>query len=282
MSSPLYYGLFSENQGNCEPETERGGATEKRGKMDSNRIAKGENVIFGTPGRRLRLRGVLHHPGTEKPAVVVGCHGLFSDGNSPKQIALAQKLNGLGIAFLRFHHRGCGASEGDFSEVTSLEGRVRDLTAAVGMLRERADIGDTVGLFGSSMGGAVCLSAAPDLDVSAVVAVAAPVRIVSDDAAMKAIERSGTAVDPAFYRRRLTFDLSGRLSRLHHILVFHGEADDIIPVANAREILRNARDPKRLILQKGGDHRISDPRHQEEFMREAVRWFDRYLPKTGR
>ncbi len=253
--------------------------------MDLNKTAGGgETVIFETPGRRLRLRGVLHHPGTGKPPVVVGCHGLFSDGDSPKQIALAERLNALGIAFFRFDHRGCGSSEGGFSEVTSLEGRVRDLTAAVGMLMERADIGEAVGLFGSSMGGAVCLSAAPDLDVATVVTVAAPVRIVSDDAAMTAIRRSGDgdAVDPAFYQRRLTFDLSGRLSRLHHILVFHGEADDIIPLANAHEIIRNAGDPKRLILQKGGDHRISDPIHQEEFMREAVRWFDRYLRKTGR
>lgn len=253
--------------------------------MDSDRIAgEGETLIFETPGRRLRLRGVLHHSGTGKLPIVVGCHGLFSDGNSPKQIALAERLNALGIAFFRFDHRGCGGSEGDFSEVTSLEGRVRDLTAAVEMLRKRADIGDAVGLFGSSMGGAVCLSAAPDLDVAAVITVAAPVRIISDDAAMKAIERSGdgSAVDPAFYRRRLTFDLSGRLPRLHHILVFHGEADDIIPVANAHEILKNAGEPKRLILQKGGDHRISDPRHQAEFMRETVRWFDRYLPKTDR
>ncbi len=252
--------------------------------MDSNRTAGGEPLIFTTPGGRLRLRGALHHPGTKKPPVVVGCHGLFSDGNSPKQIALAEKLNGLGIAFFRFHHRGCGTSEGNFSDVTSLEGRTRDLAAAVGMLRERTDTGDAVGLFGSSMGGAVCLSAAPDLDVSAIVTVAAPVRIMSDDAAMRAIQRSGdgAAVDPAFYRRRLTFDLSDRLSRLHHILVFHGEDDDIIPVANAYEILQNAGDPKRLILQKNGDHRISDPAHQEEFMAEAVCWFGRYLPGTGR
>jgi hypothetical protein len=243
-----------------------------------------ETVGFTADG--FRLRGVLHRPAKEAPGggLVVGSHGLFSDGDSPKQIALAERLNRRGIAFFRFDHRGCGQSEGGFSEVTSLEGRCRDVEAAVRMLRDRQGIGGPLGLFGSSMGGAVCISAAARFDFTAMVTLAAPVRIRTDGDAMSAIRRSGdaSATDPAFYRRDLTFDLSDQLSALHHILVIHGEADEIIPLANAREIHRNAGEPKRLIVQKGGDHRVSDAVHQEEFMAAATDWFSRYLAPDGR
>ncbi len=236
-----------------------------------------ETLWFASDG--FRLRGVLHRPLTERPPVVVGSHGLFSGGDSPKQIALAEKLKTLGIAFFRFDHRGCGKSEGGFNDVASLEGRRRDVMNAVRMLNDRSDIGGPVGLFGSSMGGAVCLSAAPLLPIAAMVVIAAPVRMASDGEAMAAIERSGegSTIDSAFYRRNLAFDLSDRLSALHHILILHGEADAVIPAANAREIHQNAGEPKRLILQQGGDHRVSDPEHQREFMAEATAWFARYL-----
>ncbi|MBR9980379.1 MAG: damage-inducible protein CinA, partial [Desulfatitalea sp.] len=55
-----------------------------------------------------RLTGTLHLPDVERPPVVIGCHGLLADRRSPKQIALASALGRLGIAYLRFDHRGCG------------------------------------------------------------------------------------------------------------------------------------------------------------------------------
>ncbi len=90
---------------------------------------------------------------------------------------LAQRLTEQGIAFFRFDHRGCGKSEGDFAEVTSLEGRAADSPlAAIKALVTRKGAGPFLGLFGSSMGGAACLYVASKLEVPAVVTVAAPVR----------------------------------------------------------------------------------------------------------
>ena len=77
-----------------------------------------------------RLKGVLHLPSAENPPLVIGSHGLESSGDSPKQIALAEKCNKAGIAFFRFDHSGCGNSEGNFPEVTSLESRREDLISA--------------------------------------------------------------------------------------------------------------------------------------------------------
>jgi dipeptidyl aminopeptidase/acylaminoacyl peptidase len=75
---------------------------------------------------------------------------------------------------------------------------------------------------------------------------------------------------------RAGFDLGRDLARVRRILVFHGEADDVVPFAHALEIMRKAGAPKRLVAQKGGDHLMSDPTHQRAFVAEAAAWLQRF------
>ena len=124
----------------------------------------------------LELAATLHLPTPNRPPVVIGCHGLFSDRNSPKQIALARECNSQNLAFLRIDHRGCGDSQGDFNAVTSLKARCRDLLKAIEIMKSRDDIGEGIGLFGSSMGGAVCLALAAEMSPGPIATIAAPVR----------------------------------------------------------------------------------------------------------
>ncbi|MCK7511694.1 MAG: alpha/beta hydrolase [Desulfobacterales bacterium] len=132
---------------------------------------------FGLPLDGFQLKGTLHLPAADNPPVVIGCHGLLSDRSSPKQIALAEACNALGLAFFRFDHRGCGESAGKAGGGdTSLEGRASDLLHAIRLLESRPGLGKQIGLFGSSMGGAVCLRVASERPVAAVVTFAAPVR----------------------------------------------------------------------------------------------------------
>ncbi len=230
-----------------------------------------EPIIFSSEG--FRLKGMLHLPvGVRRPPVVVGSHGLLATGDSPKQIALAQKCSQCGMAFFRFDHRGCGQSEGIFNEVTSLKNRCNDLINAVAVLRSRNDLGAQVGLFGSSMGGATCLSAAAVIDAGPIVTVAAPVRICLAGREKEMAALPGHEAIPM----SLEFDISDRLSQVRHILMFHGDADEVVPVSDAREIYEKAGRPKRRIIQKQGDHLMSNIRHQESFVRESVLWF-----KTG-
>lgn len=133
-----------------------------------------KDIYFYCDG--LRLAGSQHLPAGARSPVVIGCHGLFSSRRSPKQIALAQGCGKLGIGYLRFDHRGCGDSQGDFERDTSLQARCRDLAAAVAFIRKQPDTGPGIGLFGSSMGGAVCLNAACKLDIRTLVTFAAPIR----------------------------------------------------------------------------------------------------------
>jgi len=222
--------------------------------------------------RGLLLRGVLHLPHISRPPVVIGSHGLFGSGDSPKQIALAEECSRHGIAFFRFDHSGCGRSQGTFTDVTSIEGRCDDIINAIKMLWARGDTGNRTGLFGSSMGGAVCMAVAamPPYAGLPLVTAAAPVRILSNPQAIDAIQKSGDAMpDPAFYRKNLQFDISDKIPKISNILIFHGDADEVIPFSHGLEIYENAGDPKRLIVQKGGDHRMTRTTHQEIFIREA-------------
>jgi alpha-beta hydrolase superfamily lysophospholipase len=209
------------------------------------------------------LKGTLHLPTVDRPPVVIGSHGLFSNSSSPKQTALARECNAIGIAFFRFDHRGCGKSEGDFNEVTSLKARCKDLICAIKTISARNDTGHRIGLFGSSMGGAVCISVASSHNIDAIVTFAAPLNSSSIN---KALKRSD-------YEKNFQFDISGKLSGVHNILMFHGDADTVVPHAHAKKIYDKASNPKKLIIQKSGDHRMSNKGHQERFIRESVNWF---------
>jgi alpha-beta hydrolase superfamily lysophospholipase len=230
-----------------------------------------EELEFRVDG--LRLRGTLHLPEYRPAPVIVGCHGLLSSRRSTKQEALAQACQDRGLAYFRFDHRGCGDSEGRLETDCSLEKRVIDLLHAVRLLQRRADIQKRLGLFGSSMGGAVCIRAAAAAAPAAIVTCAAPVRSRSLPAVFGSAGPGGRTA--ALFKK--DFDLASDLPKIHRLLLFHGDADDVVPLAHAYEIIQGAGSPKRLIIQKNGDHRMRDPRHQERFIREATRWFARAL-----
>lgn len=218
------------------------------------------------------LKGYLHLPSAVKPPFVIGSHGLLSDKDSPKQIALAQHCNQRQMAYFRFDHRGCGESEAPFNAVTSLEARCTDLKAAAKMLASRPDLGTRMGLFGSSMGGSVCLSVARKLAARAVVTWAAPIR--SAGLISQPDKANGGPASPF---EKHPFDIAPALAGLRNILIFHGDADQIVPIAHAQEIAARAHDPKKLVVFSQSDHRMSRPADQQTFAREAARWFQFFL-----
>jgi alpha-beta hydrolase superfamily lysophospholipase len=218
------------------------------------------------------LQGKLHLPAAPHPPVVIGSHGLYSSKDSPKQIALALACNRLGMAYFRFDHRGCGSSQGEFTKVTSLASRCRDLKAAVKVIRNQAETGSSIGLFGSSMGGTVSLAVADQVEAAAIVTFAAP---VCSHTHSGRLARS-TALKPEgifFDSQKQAFDITARLAKIKNILIIHGDADETVALSHAREIYRLAGEPKKLIVQQNGDHRMSNVDHQHEFLREASHWF---------
>ncbi len=189
----------------------------------------------------------------------------MSSSNSPKQIELARRCNDFGIAFFRFDHRGCGKSQGVFKEVTSLDARRTDILSAIETIHGQGYIGSRIGLFGSSMGGAACISAAGSTKIDSMVVSAAPLR-------SRIIKRPDEKEDKVEYKK-LSFDISGKLSGINNILIFHGDADQVVPFSNALELYEKAEDSKKLIIQENGDHLMSNKAHQKEFINEAGLWF---------
>lgn len=237
------------------------------------RIYSGERhqtIRFACEG--YRLKGVLHLPALENPPVVIGVHGLLSSSESAKQRELARLCTAAGMAYFRFDHRGCGRSQGSFSEVTTLHARVRDLMAAADCIKSRMDIGKRIGIFGSSMGGTVCLAAARSIGADALVTYAAPlmsrsIRGVDDG--------NGENATPGILMH--PFDISKYIEGLRNLLIFHGDADEVVPFSDALKLFDHTAEPKRLVRQPGGDHPMSHEAHQKTFTRITVQWFDSYL-----
>ena len=219
------------------------------------------------------LNGHLHLPPVERPAVVIGSHGLYSDQNSPKQIELARQCNRKKMAYFRFDHRGCGQSKAPLDQTTSLKARCTDLMAAAKMLRNRNDIGIQLGLFGSSFGGVVCLATARYVIADAIITWAAPIRstdLVQNKADPASNEESSGSSQPF---KKNPFDISDQLPGIQNILIFHGDADETVPLSHAREIYERVSQPKKLVVFSQSDHRMSNRTHQMDFIREATGWF---------
>jgi uncharacterized protein len=210
-----------------------------------------------------RLIGTLHLPEALPAPMVIGCHGLIADRNSPKQTALAKACCRRGIGYFRFDHRGCGDSRREFDQVASLPERSRDLSDALRLVRSLDACSGDLGLFGSSMGGAVCLAVCDTEEVAAVVTFAAPLH-----------SRFSPAGD---HPLSSPFDITASMHKVKNILVIHGACDEVVPVSHARSLYEHASRPKKMIIQSGGDHRMSDPGHQSAFIRESVAWFANVL-----
>ncbi|MFH1154238.1 MAG: alpha/beta hydrolase [Pseudomonadota bacterium] len=233
-------------------------------------------IIFMSGSKQ--ARGVLHLPRTVNPPLVVGSHGLEGTMDSAKQTLLARILPQAGIAFFRFDHLGCGRSTGNFLTDTSLDSRALDLVSAVRHILSLSVTDTRIALFGSSLGGATCIESWDILTRDGIVprgAVLCSAPVVSRTIVNLPTEANASrpALPKRFFEQNLVFDVSGKATSMHSVLIFHGDMDEVVPVSNAHLLFKVVGNPKKLIIHKNGDHRMTSIRDQEEFETEALIWF---------
>ncbi|MDD9304302.1 MAG: alpha/beta hydrolase [Desulfobacter sp.] len=226
----------------------------------------------------LVLKGKLHLPDTPNPPLVVGSHGLEGTMNSAKQQVLAKILPENGMAFFRFDHRGCGQSQGDFVKDTSLDLRTRDLAAAVDHLMGLGLTSNHLALFGSSIGGATCINSWETLELMGRppmggVLCASPVKSQTIKNIPTQANGNRPALPMAFFEKNLLFDILGKAKHLHHVMIFHGDKDEIVPISNAQDLFNTMQSPKERIIHKNGTHQMTHPSDQADFEVRALAWY---------
>lgn len=236
-----------------------------------------EAIRFQSGG--FSLAGVLHMPSVKTPPLVIGSHGLLADGDSEKQIALAESLSKLGVAFFRFHHRGSGDSEGKLAD-TSIATRVEDIVSAWKMFSGREDIGRPFGLFGSSIGAASCIAAWSAIRPAATFLAAPPIKgsvLLTHNPATAIAISEASGLPESFFRVNLNYDLTENIPGIRNVFIVHGTEDQVVPVQDGHTCYELAAEPKRFIAFEGGDHRITNPAHQKILLKKAVEFFEEKL-----
>jgi dipeptidyl aminopeptidase/acylaminoacyl peptidase len=232
-----------------------------------------ETVSFQSEGQK--IAGILHLPGTKNFPCVIASHGLLSSKNSEKYIALGERLSREGIAMLRFDFRGIGESEGSIENDT-VSRRILDLGSAIDFVKSNPDLGNRIGLLGSSLGGYISLiKASMDKEIRAVVIWATPFHL-DDLKSNKGTEGHPLPAEP-FFKDLPKHRLLPLLSEVSNCMVIHGEKDELVPVDQAWEIFHSLGGPKEIHIIEDADHRLTDPKHRQRAMELTVEWFKKYL-----
>jgi fermentation-respiration switch protein FrsA (DUF1100 family) len=206
---------------------------------------------------------------------VIASHGLLSSKDSEKYVALGNRISEEGMAMLRFDFRGIGESEGK-EEDNTITKKLMDISSALSFIRSRKDLGDRIGLVGSSLGGFLSLiKASMDKEIGAVVVWATPLHL--DDLGSKEQEEDYPLPPEAFFEDLPKHRLLPILSGVSNCLVIHGEEDELVPVEQALGIFYQLSSPKEIHLIGGADHRLTAPPHRQRAIDLTVEWFKKYL-----
>lgn len=222
----------------------------------------------------------MPHPNAQGIAVL--CHGYLA--NRCEVLGVALEFHRLGFSCLLFDFRAHGESVGTFTTIGA-----REVLDALGAVDFAARFGLPILLFGSSMGGAVAITAAArEARVGAVIADSAYANLSEAANAWWTAgfgRLFGTLSRPAKYLAML---LTGaRLSDAQPVrevgkiaprpvLLIHGDSDRLVSVSNAYALYQAAGEPRTLWIAPGSHHvqaRVDQPeQYYEQIERFVQQW----------
>lgn len=152
------------------------------------------------------------------------------------------QARGLGVMFVSY--RGYGASTGEISE----QGLISDALTAYDVLRAKGVAPGDIMLLGESLGTGVAVQLAAQRPVGAV-ALEAPYTATVDIAAEIYWWLPVRLLMKDQFRSR---DHIGKVNV--PVLIQHGDADRVVPVAQGRALFEMANEPKQLVIVPGEGH----------------------------
>ena len=228
-------------------------------------------ILTRDNGATIAYRG---HPGKNPGVLFV--HGLRSDMNGTKALALEAACRAEGRAFLCFDLSGHGRSSGDF-----IDFGISDWRADLVLVLDRLTSGPQI-LVGSSLGGWLMLlaalerprrvaallglAAAPDFteDLVARRLSAAQARHLSEQGEIEIEDCYGGA--PYALSRQLIEDgrnnlvLPDKIALSCPVILLQGQADPDVPWSTALRLAQQLQSPDvRVVLLKSAGHRLSEP-----------------------
>ena len=234
---------------------------------------------------KLTLRGFVHEPKSYDTAILY-LHG-FPGSMFSGALRMCKALSHKGYLCMRFEFTGTNTSDGKF-ENKLMSQEVKDITYAIDFLEKNYTFKQLI-LIGHSTGAIdAALYAHKDKRISKVILSGAvskldeAVRYDFTDIQIRDFWKKGyiTYTNPekwyhkqklnkAFYDEFFTLNISKAISKFHKpLLIIHAECDEAIPVnKDPQELFSLANRPKKLVIIKNADHRITQAKHFKKYLK---------------
>lgn len=226
----------------------------------------------------------FHTAQKESDTIVVLGHGVTGNKDRPFVVTLAEQLAKSGVSALRFSFSGNGASGGRFVD-SNISKEVDDLGSVLDELGN-----SRIGYIGHSMGAAVgVLRAARDPRIQFLISLAGMVNTKDFAEREFGLVKPGEGFMWDDSNCPLSQAYMDDLRKIGSVineapkikvpwLLVHGTEDDVVPIADSREIFAKANQPKELRELPGANHVFAGPATEQ--MVEAVKDWIAKLPKA--
>lgn len=219
-----------------------------------------EQVDLPQPDGGRQFAWVMTRP--DAATWVLFLHGNAATVASRVNIARYRELRALGLNVVAPEYRGFAGLAG----VPSEEGVAADARAAFDYLTATRGVPPArIVIYGWSLGSAVAVRLASQVEAGAVILEGAPASIV-------ALGQQLYPMFPVRYLMRNPFESIRRIPQIRAPLLFlHSPEDDVIPIAEGRRLYEAAPSPKRFVEVRGGHVYANDVDGQKFF--GAIRAF---------